>query len=197
MFDFVQSMIETSGYAGLFFLMVLENVFPPIPSEVILPLAGFSAADGELNLVLVIAVASVGAVVGCLPWYFLGRYFNTERLKGLAEKYGRIMTVTPDDVDKADSWFHRYGYAAIFFGRLIPTVRTLISVPAGIARMPLSLFLVFSFFGTALWSTALVLTGYILKSEYEPVAEYISKFADLAIVVIVAIYLYRVVTFKK
>ncbi len=196
MFEWILHMIEWGGYLGLFALMVLENIFPPIPSEVILPLAGYSVATDGMSLPLVILVATLGTVVGTLPWYYAGRIFGTRRLKWLSERYGRLLTLSPDDIEAAESWFHSHGKKAVFFGRLIPTVRTLISVPAGIARMPLSSFLVYSFAGSFLWTTLLTYFGFMLGSQHERVADYLNPISDVVIVIIVAIYFYRVVTFK-
>ena len=196
MFDWTLSVIEQGGYVGVFFLMVLENIFPPIPSEIIIPLAGYSAAEGELNIVLVILVASLGAVVGALPWYILGRAFGLERLKKLSVSYGRLLTMSPEDIDSADAWFLRHGQKAVMFGRLIPTVRTLISVPAGLARMPIYTFLVYSFIGSLAWTALLATFGYLLQSQHDKVAEYLNPVSNLIVLIIVATYLYRVVTFK-
>lgn len=196
MFDWVMHIIDVGGYLGLFGLMVLENIFPPIPSEVIIPLAGYSAATGTMSLPIVILVASIGTVVGTLPWYFAGRALGAVRLKRLSVSYGRLLTLSPGDIDRAESWFQAHGKKAVLFGRLIPTVRTLISVPAGIARMPLWSFLIFSFIGSLIWTTLLASFGYFLESQHELVADYLNPVSDLIVVLIVATYLYRVVTFK-
>lgn len=196
MFNWILHIIESGGYGGIFFLMVLENIFPPIPSEVILPLAGFAAARGDLHIVSVILVATCGAVAGCLPWYVLGRIFSTSRLKRLSARYGRLLTLSPDDIDGANRWFTRHGQKTVLFGRLIPTVRTLISIPAGIARMPLGSFLLYSFVGSAIWTTALVFVGYILQSHYDAVSRYVNVVSDGIVLLIIAVYLYRVITFR-
>lgn len=197
MFDWTLGIIETGGYAGIFLLMVLENIFPPIPSEVIIPLAGYSAASGEMNIGIVILVASLGAIVGALPWYFLGRFFGADRLKRLSVRFGRLLTLSPSDIDTSSNWFNKHGHKAVLFGRLIPAVRTLISVPAGLARMPMGSFLLFSFIGSAVWTTILALFGYFLQSQHEIVANYLNPVSDLVIILIIGVYLYRVITFKK
>lgn len=197
MFSWVLSILESGGYAGIFFLMILENVFPPIPSELIIPLAGFAAAQGEFNIVAVILVATTGSVVGSLPWYMLGKFCSVERLKRWSRKYGRIITLPPEEIDVARAWFKRYGYLSVFAGRLIPAVRTLISLPAGIVHMPLLPFILFSFFGSMLWTTALVFMGYVLESQYELVAGYLDGASNIVVGVIIGYYLYRVVTFDS
>jgi membrane protein DedA with SNARE-associated domain len=196
MFEWILAVIERGGYAGIFFLMVAENIFPPIPSEVILPLAGFAAARGDLSVVAVILVAAFGAVVGCLPWYLLGRTVGIAGMKRLSARYGRVLTLSPEDVDDARVWFVRYGRATILFGRLVPAVRTLISVPAGVAHTPLSPFLLYSGIGSAVWASALVILGFVLESQYTAVAGYVNSISDGVVVVFVLVYVYRVVTFR-
>jgi len=196
MFQWTLHIIETGGYFGIFLLMVLENIFPPIPSEVVIPLAGFASAQGELHIALVILVATCGAVVGAIPWYLLGRLFGVRRLKRLSVRYGRLLTLSPVDIDHAQEWFHCHGQKAVLFGRLIPTIRTLISVPAGLARMKLSTFLLYSFIGSAAWTSILALLGYLLESQYDQVAEYLNPVSNAVVALIVAVYLYRVVTFR-
>ncbi|MEX2341110.1 MAG: DedA family protein [Candidatus Paceibacterota bacterium] len=197
MFDWIVGVIASSGYVGIFFLLVLENIFPPIPSELIIPLAGYSAAQGELNVFLVIAVATLGAVTGALPWYYLGKIFGLERLKKMSLSYGRILTLSPDDIDSAEGWFLKHGRVAVLFGRLIPGVRTLISVPAGIARMPMPTFLLYTTIGSAIWNTALVSLGYFLGNQHEQISGYLGPVSDAVILLIVAIYVYRFMTFGK
>ncbi|MBI4086754.1 DedA family protein [Candidatus Kaiserbacteria bacterium] len=196
MFDWILSVIEDGGYFGIFFLMVIENIFPPLPSEVILPLAGFAAARGDLNVIIVVVVAAAGAVTGCLPWYVLGRVFSIARLKHLSARYGRLVTLSPDDIDTAKEWFICHGQSVVLFGRLLPTIRTLISIPAGMARMPLGSFLSYSYIGSMIWTIALVLVGYALESQYEKVSQYVNLASDGIVFFIVGIYLYRVVTFR-
>lgn len=190
-------MIDTGGYAGVFFLMVLENLFPPLPSEVIIPLAGYSAASGGMNIVLVIFFGSLGAMVGTIPWYFLALRFGLPRLKQLSDKYGRILAMSPRDIDVAGEWFQKNGQLAVLFGRLVPTIRTLISVPAGLAKMPFLSFLTYSFIGSLVWTAALALFGYWLGNQNHLIAELIEPVSNGVIIVIVIAYLYRVITYKK
>ncbi len=197
MFDWTLGIIEAGGYWGIFLLMVLENVFPPIPSELIIPLSGYAAAQGDMNIVLVILVASLGAVAGALPWYFLGRLFGIKRLKYLSNKFGRWITLNSEDIDLAKGWFDKHGFKAVLFGRLIPTVRTLISVPAGLVKMSVPKFLFFSFIGSSIWTAILALAGYWLGGQHEAVSVYLDPLSNFVVVAIVVIYIYRVVTFKK
>lgn len=196
MVDFIIITIQTTGYVGIALLMVLENVFPPIPSEIIVPFAGFVAARGELWFPGVVMAATFGSVIGALPWYYLGVWFNEARIKRLASCYGRWLTMTPGDVDTASVWFHQYGPAAVFFGRMIPTVRTLISVPAGIVRMSLPAFLLLTTLGSAIWVTLLASAGLLLDAHYERVGTFVEPVTNVVIIVIVGTYIYRLVTYS-
>lgn len=196
MFDSITDIVSQSGYLGIFLLMLAENVFPPIPSELIMPLAGFVAARGELDIVLVILSGTAGSVVGALPWYYAGALFGKDRLKWMANRVGRLMTVSPADIDMASSWFERHEGMAVFFGRLIPAIRTLISVPAGIVRMPMLPFLAYSTIGSLIWTSLLAVTGYLLQSQYELVEEYVDPLSKAVVFAVIAVYVYRFIRFK-
>jgi membrane protein DedA with SNARE-associated domain len=185
------------GTLGLVLMMFAENVFPPIPSELIMPLAGFSAARGEGNLLIVIIAGSIGSLLGALLWYYIGQKIGAEKLKQWAVKHGRWLTLSPEEVEQACAWFNRHGGKAVFIGRLIPAVRTLISVPAGIAGMPLASFLLYSGLGTILWTALLATAGYFLESQYVKVAHWMNPISNVVIGFIVLGYLYRVVTFRR
>lgn len=166
---------------------VFENVFPPIPSELIMPAAGFAAAMGKMNLVLVIIAGTLGSVLGALPLYYLGTIFDEKRLFSLAEKYGKYVLVKPSDVTNAQDWFHKYGKTVIFFGRMIPAIRSLISIPAGMARMPMLPFLVLTAIGSAIWTTILAYAGYILGANYEQVEAFIEPISKIVVIVVLCI----------
>lgn len=197
MFDSIVGMIEQSGYLGILFLMLLENIFPPIPSEVIMPLAGFTAARGDLNIYLVVVSGTLGSVLGALPWYYAGAKLGEARLRRLAERHGRWLTLSADDVTEASHWFRSHGAKAVFFGRLVPAIRTLISVPAGIARMPFWAFLAYTVVGSLIWTSILALAGYLLHAEYKRVAEYVDPVSTAVVVGVVLIYLYRLLTWDR
>ena len=194
MFEFIVNTMQQAGYAGVFLLMAAENLFPPIPSELIMPLAGFIAARGDLNVVLVVLAGTLGSVLGALPWYYAGKRLGKDRLKRLAARHGRWMTISSANVDKAMDRFERHGHGTIFIGRLIPAIRTLISVPAGIDRMPMLPFLAYSTAGSLLWTGVLTAAGYVLKAQYELVADYIDPVSKGVLILIAAGYLYRLVT---
>ncbi len=197
MFDWIAGFIGSVGYLGVALLMFVENVFPPIPSELIMPLAGFSAAKGSMSLVGAIAAGSIGSLAGAVLWYMIGRKIGAERLKRLADSHGRWLTIAPDDIDKANGWFHRHGGMAVFVGRLVPTVRTFISVPAAVASMPFGRFLAYSAVGTVIWTSALTLAGYFLESQYQKVSGWLNPVSTGVIVLIVGWYLWRVVTYRR
>ncbi|PRY95760.1 membrane protein DedA with SNARE-associated domain [Hasllibacter halocynthiae] len=197
MFDWIVSIMGTAGPAGVAFLMLLENVFPPIPSELVMPLAGFSAARGDMTLWAAILAGTGGSVGGAWLWYWAGARLGEDRLKRLAERHGRWLTLTPDEIDRADEWFRRHGRIAVLVGRLVPGVRTLISVPAGLSKMPLGAFLLYSSIGSLIWTGILAGAGYLLEGEYERVSHWLNPVSNVAVVVLVLIYLWRVVTFDR
>jgi membrane protein DedA with SNARE-associated domain len=197
MFGFIERIISSAGYPGIALLMLLENVLPPLPSELIMPMAGFVAANGQLSLVGVIIAGTLGSVVGALPWYYLGKVLGHERLKQWAGRHGRWLTLEPKDVDRAAGWFEQHCAKAVFFGRLVPAVRTLISVPAGLFGMSLGRFLTYTSLGSALWSSALAYAGYSLRDDYEQVEHWLNPATNAIVAGIVLVYLYRVVTWRR
>ena len=197
MFDWITGFMEAGGYSALFALMLIENLFPPIPSEIIVPLAGFTAARGDLSFAMVIAVATAGSVAGAVFWYVVGRAFGLHRVKSLASsRYGRVMTVTPREVDTAATWFGRYGNLSVLVGRVVPTARTLISVPAGIVAMPVLQFLLYTAIGSLAWIVLLAGAGFVLAEHYERVETWVNPVSNAVTLVFVLGYLYRVVTFR-
>ncbi|WP_040662922.1 DedA family protein [Nitrococcus mobilis] len=197
MLSWIADMISNMGYPGIMLLMFLASLFPPIPSEVVMPLAGFAAARGELSLAGVTVAGTVGSVLGVLPWYFAGRQFGEERLKVWADRHGRWLTVTPGGIDKALRWFDRQDGKAVLFGRLIPTSRVLVSVPAGFACMRMPRFLLYSSIGTLLCSGLLAGAGYLLQNHYHLVADYVGPLSIAILVSIVLVYIYRVATYPR
>lgn len=197
MFDVITDLIATTGYGGIALLMLAENLFPPIPSELVMPLAGFTAARGELDIRLVILAGTIGALAGAVFWYWVGRAVGSARLRRWAGAHGRWMAMTPEDVERAERVFTRHRAGAVFLGRMIPAIRTLISVPAGITRMPLPLFLVWTALGTSLWTAFLAGAGYVLEGGYERVAEWTNPVSNLVVALLAAWYVYRVATFGR
>jgi membrane protein DedA with SNARE-associated domain len=196
MTDWIIQTISDLGYLGIFLVMLAESIFPPIPSELIIPFAGFAAANGQLNFFGVIAAATVGAVVGMLPWYFAGRVFGLGRVRWLADRFGRFMAMNADEIDVAVSWFSRFGPIIVLFGRLMPIIRTLISVPAGLARMRLPVFLLASTTGALIWNIILTSSGYILHEHYELIEVVLDPLSYGVLGVVVLLYLFRVITWR-
>ena len=183
------------GYLGIIFAMFAENVFPPIPSELIMPAAGFAVARGDLNLILVILAGTLGSVLGALPLYYLGRLLNEDRLMLFTEKYGKYVFVKPSDIRSSSVWFDKHGSKAVFFGRMVPGIRSFISIPAGMSKMPILPFLAFTALGSSIWTTLLTVAGYYFGENYEVIetmlAPYSKGFLLLAIVIIIAWFIKR------
>ena len=193
MTDCITQFITSTGYFGIALLMFTENVFPPIPSELIMPFAGFAAARGDLHPVGVVVAGVTGSLLGAVPWYLAGRWIGLARVLRLAELHGRWLTVSPHDVQHATAWFRRHGSLSVFVGRLVPAVRTLISIPAGLNGMHPIPFFAWSGLGTLIWSSLLTAAGYLLESQYEIIGRFIDVAAKLVLGAIVAAYVYRVV----
>jgi membrane protein DedA with SNARE-associated domain len=193
MLEWITGLMNSMGYIAIVFLMFLENVFPPIPSELIMPLAGFTANQGKLTLVGVIIAGTIGSVLGTLPLYYIGKTIGAERLKTWADRHGKWLTVSASDIENATRWFEKHGNIAVLVGRLVPGVRSLIAVPAGIGKMNMGLFLVYSAIGSALWTTLLGYAGYLLGANYHKVEKFLSPATYVVLGLFVAIYIYRVV----
>jgi len=193
-----QSVVSTMGYPGLVLVMFLENVFPPIPSEVILPLAGSLALEGRFTLLGVTIVGSIGSVAGALVFYAMGYLFGEHRVRVLMRRYGKWLMLSEEDFDRALAWFDRYGEKVIFFGRMVPIVRSLISIPAGIAEMHLGVFGAYTAVGTALWSFLLAFAGYLLGRSWELVSEWVSRYEKATLVIgILAVLVFLAVRFFR
>jgi len=196
MSGWITTFLTDHGYGAIALLMFVENLFPPIPSELVMPLAGYTASQSERSVVLMILAGTFGSIVGALFWYWVGIRIGTDGLRRVAAKYGRWLTLTPSDVDAADAWFDKHGHKAVFAGRLIPGVRTLISVPAGLSEMSFRRFMIYTTAGTALWTALLTLAGWYLGANYEAVSQYTGPVSNLVIGGAVIWYIYRVVTFS-
>jgi len=193
-----ESVISTMGYPGLVLVMFLENVFPPIPSEVVLPLAGNLSNSGEFNLLWIIVWAMIGALSGALFFYGVGDWVSEERLRLLVEKYGRWALLSVEDFDKAVVFFEKHGEAAIFFGRMVPIVRSLISIPAGLARMKMPRFMLYTILGTTLWNFVLSYAGKLLGPQWGKVVEWVGVYQDVVLVLcVLLVVLYLFVQIRK
>lgn len=173
MVDWIKNVIQSVGYPGIGLLMVVENVFPPIPSELIMPFAGFVATDGTLSLAGVVIAGTVGSVLGALPLYYVGYRVGEQRLRRWVDRHGHWIMLSVEELERSQDWFHRHGAAAVFFCRLVPGIRSLISVPAGMSGMSMVLFLLLSALGTGIWSGVLACLGYVLGQNYDRVSTYL------------------------
>jgi membrane protein DedA with SNARE-associated domain len=190
MAEWISNWMNGLGYWGIGLLMFLENLFPPIPSELIMPLAGFTVAKGGMNLLLAILAGTVGTMVGTFAWYYLGRVVNYQRLEIWVDRYGRWMGVTAGDIDRVNTWFNRHGNKAVFFGRMVPGIRTLISLPAGMNQMPIATFSFYSTLGTLIWTTGLTLAGYFLGDNYALIEKYLAPVSKLVLFGLVGLAIY-------
>lgn len=193
MFDFITGWIEQGGLLAVGFLMVLENVFPPIPSELIMPLAGFLAAQGSMSLVAVVLAGTLGSVLGTLLWYGLARAWGQERFLRFIDRHGVWLTLDREEAERAMRWFDRWGPVAVLVGRMIPTVRTLIAVPAGLAGMSLWSFVLYATLSGIAWTGLLAGAGFLLQDQYERVEGWLNPVTTAVVAVIVALYLWRLV----
>nr|WP_242041850.1 DedA family protein [Alkalinema sp. FACHB-956] len=200
MAEWIKSTMEALGYGGIALLMFLENLFPPIPSELIMPLAGFTAHEGRLNFQYVVLAGVLGTMVGTLPWYYAGKILGEPRLRVLADRYGKWLGMSGEDIDRANHWFYRHGNVTVLLCRLVPGVRTVISLPAGISEMPIGSFMLYSTVGTTLWVSLLTYAGYILGSNYELVDQYLAPVSKIVLVVVLlafGVWLWRKQRSKK
>lgn len=197
MAGWIENLMNSGGYPGIALLMFLENVFPPIPSELIMPYAGFAAARGELSLLGVTIAGAIGSLIGQLPLYYLGKLVGKDRLKRWADRHGHWLTLSGEDIEKADEWFRRHGSKAVLIGRVIPGVRSLISIPAGFAGMNLPRFLLYSAVGTTVWAGFLAFLGRLLGNNYETVGKYLGPATYVVLGVLVVLTAVQIVRRKK
>ena len=196
MSDWIIHLIEQSGYLGVGFLMFLETVFPPIPSEVIMSIAGVAAGQGKLSLGWVIAAGTTGAMLGNIVWYLAARALGILRLKPIILRWGRWITMSWGDVLKAERWFATHGTLFVLLGRMLPTVRSLVSVPAGLLKMRFRSFFVASTIGTAGWTAALAFAGYVMGQRYDHINDLMGPISTVILVALLVGYVYRVWTHR-
>jgi len=195
--DLITQSVEANPQIAYFVIgiaMFIENIIPPIPSEIIMPLGGFFVYQGILNLYILILFGLLGTVLGALPWYYLGKFINEKKISNFLEKRGKILGITTKDLNKSRIWFDKYGVSLVFWGRLIPGIRTLISVPAGIELMPLNKFLLWTSLGSLIWVVFLTIAGYVFGEKYELISIYIDNFKYLLkpiFILILLIFLFR------
>ncbi|MBW3635580.1 MAG: DedA family protein [Armatimonadetes bacterium] len=194
MFDWISGIIESGGYLGLLFLTFIENVFPPIPSELIMPFAGYIAGqkDGNMSFWLAVLVGTLGSTLGSLPLYYAGKTLGEKRLKELADKYGAWLTLSGEDITKAKKWFDTHGWLAVFGCRMVPGVRSLIAIPAGISQMSMTPFLLLTFAGSFLWIFFLTTLGYFLGGSFKAVDKFLGPVSYLIVGGLIAFGAFKV-----
>jgi len=198
--DLITKTVETNPYIAYFVIgiaMFLENLIPPIPSEIIMPLGGFFVYKGDLNFYILIIFGLIGTVIGALPWYFLGKLLNEKKLSNFIDRKGRFVGISLKDLDKSKLWFDKYGVLLVFWGRLIPGIRTLISVPAGIELMPINKFLIWTSLGSLIWVIFLTSSGYLFGENYEIIGSYIDNFKVILKPIFLIIILILLIRFFK
>lgn len=190
--DWIVDVVRQLGPAGVGVLTFLENVFPPIPSELIMPLAGYLSAEGDLSFTAAVVAGSIGSLLGAVLWYVLGRSGSEQRFRDWVDRRGAWIALDAEDVDRAKDWFQRHGGVSVFIGRLVPGLRTFISVPAGFSRMPWLPFLAYSGLGTAIWTLALTWAGRFLGERFPVVGDYIGPAAWVVLGAALVWYVWRV-----
>ena len=188
--DWITTIVDTLGYVGVAALVALENVFPPIPSELILPLAGFETSQGDFNYFVMVLAATVGSVVGALILYYVASYFGEHRVRWLVRKYGKWFQVRESDIDRSDDWFDRYSSWAVLVCRCVPLVRSLVSIPAGFRRMPMGRFVVLTAIGSGIWNAVLIGAGWALGDNWNLVEDYVGYFQYVVIAVILILVIW-------
>lgn len=183
--DWLENIILTVGYPGVSMAMALESFFAPIPSEALMPFVGYMSYTGELNLFITIIVTTISSYIGTLPFYFIG-YFGESSFENFLRKYGKYLFISDESIDKVFGLFEKYGNKFVFFGRLIPTIRSLISFPAGVARMKFGIFSLYSIAGSLVWSSIFILAGYFLGDGWEKAIEWISSY-EKAVMITIAV----------
>ncbi|WP_414903195.1 DedA family protein [Sphingomonas flavalba] len=196
MTDWVIRLIEEAGYLGVALLMFLETVFPPIPSEVIMSVAGVGAARGYMSLWGVIVSGTIGAMAGNYVWYVLARAIGIARFRPLIDRFGRWLTIDWREIERGEALFERFGAPLILFGRMLPTVRSLISIPAGLLGMKTAPFLLWSTIGTAGWTAMLAIAGYVLGKRFADIEAVLGPLSSAVIVAVLAVYVWRVLFWR-
>ena len=195
---FITNIMNKYGYAGIIFLIAIENIFPPIPSEVILTFGGFMTISTNITILGVIIASTIGSVLGAIILYYIGKILNKERLiKIVTSKYGKLLRVKPKDIEEADKWFNKKGNITVFFCRSIPVVRSLISIPAGMSEMPIVKFVIYTTLGSSIWNTVLVLVGAFAGDKKDYIINIIDNMSNVIIILLVVIFIVFVYKFYK
>ncbi len=196
--EMIIEIMNNFGYLGVFLLIAIENVFPPIPSEVILLFGGFMTTFSDMNIVGVIIASTLGSILGAIVLYYIGKILNKERLKKIiTSKPGKILRLKPEDIDKADNWFDTKGNKTVFFCRFVPIIRSLISIPAGMSEMPMKKFLIYTTAGSLIWNAALTIAGSIVGENWTSIVDIMDQYSHIILVLLIIIFIVAVAVFYK
>ena len=196
--EMIIEIMNNFGYLGVFLLIAIENVFPPIPSEVILLFGGFMTTFSDMNIVGVIIASTLGSILGAIVLYYIGKILNKERLKKIiTSKPGKILRLKPEDIDKADNWFDTKGNKTVFFCRFVPIIRSLISIPAGMSEMPMKKFLIYTTAGSLIWNAALTIAGSIVGENWTSIVNIMDQYSHIILVLLIIIFIVAVAVFYK
>lgn len=188
--EFVISIMNQFGYFGIFFLIFIENIFPPIPSEVVLLFGGFMTTYSKLNLFGMIIFSTLGSTVGAIVLYYIGKILNKERLKRIVSgKIGKVLRLKASDIEKADKWFDTKGNKTVFFCRFIPVVRSLISIPAGMSEMIMSKFLLYTITGSLIWNTVLLFVGSKVGENWKKIEQMMSQYSHIILIILIIAFI--------
>lgn len=194
--DLIIEIMNNFGYIGVFLLITIENVFPPIPSEVILLFGGFMTTYTSMNVIGVIVASTLGSVLGAIILYYIGKILNKERLKKIiTSKPGKLLRLKPEDIDKADEWFDTKGNKTVFFCRFIPVIRSLISIPAGMSEMPMKKFLIYTTLGSLIWNAALTIAGSIVGENWTSILEIMDNYSHIIVILLAIIFVIAIIVF--
>ncbi len=187
--ELIISIMNEFGYLGIFLLIAIENIFPPIPSEVILLFGGFMTTYSDLNIINVVIFSTLGSLLGAIVLYYIGKILNKERLKKIVSgKIGKILRLKTKDIDKADEWFDTKGNKTVFFCRFIPIVRSLISIPAGMSEMPMGKFLIYTIAGSLIWNTVLTVLGSSFGENWESILGIFDRYSHIVVILLIIVF---------
>ncbi|MBR3208955.1 MAG: DedA family protein [Bacilli bacterium] len=196
--EIIISIMNQFGYFGICLLIAVENIFPPIPSEVILLFGGFMTTYSKINIIGVIISSTIGSLLGALILYYIGKILNKERLKKLVRgKIGKTLRLKEKDIDKADEWFDKKGNKTVFYCRFVPILRSLISIPAGMSEMKMSKFLIYTIVGSAIWNTVLTIIGNRVGKNWESIVDIFDKYSHITLIVLIILFIIAAIYYYK
>lgn len=196
--EMILDIMNSFGYLGVFLLITIENVFPPIPSEVILLFGGFMTTYTKLNIFGMVIASTLGSICGAIILYYVGKIFNKDRLKKIISgKLGKILRLKNSDIDKADNWFDTKGQKTVFICRFIPLVRSLISIPAGMSEMPMARFLIYTLLGSLVWNTVLIIAGFMVGDNWSSILSILDTYSNVVVIVLGIIFILFIILFYR